>query len=193
MIIPAGDNSIDVFVDPIDDPDIEETETVVLSVSFANLLQQALSVDPSANEATINILDDDAVDLADLTIAVSNNADSLEDGEPVTYIIEVNNIGTTDVAMATVNGGLPLGGLTAINWTCIAGIGASCAASGAGNISDTISLDAGTIVTYTLTATVNANPGENVQLEITVTADGDTPDKASDIDPVRLWFRNGFE
>ena len=75
----------------------------------------------------------------------------------------------------------------------MAGSGASCAAGGAGNISDTISLDTGSGVTYTVTANVSANPGENVELHIAVTPDGEVPFNSSDTDPVGLWFKDGFE
>lgn len=156
----------------------------------------AIITNNTISDATVSDTSYIGIDVEDYSAVIENNSIDIRKGWVGIWYFKSGGVASEARIinnMVAMNSDTPLGGLTAINWTCSAASGASCAGAGAGNISDTISLGAGAGVTYTLTATVSASPGENVQLEITVTADGDTPDKASDIDPVRLWFRNGFE
>ena len=76
-------------------------------------------------------------------------------GDQMIYTIQVSNAGPNDVIGATV-----VDTFAAVlsspppSWTCVASGGASCTASGTGNINDTIDLPAGDSVTYTITADI---------------------------------------
>src|SRR6185436_10066049 len=74
-------------------------------------------------------------------------------GMALTYTIGVTNAGPSDVAGATVTDVFP-SGLTGVTWTCAASAGANCAASGSGNINDTVNLARGASLTWTAQATV---------------------------------------
>jgi uncharacterized repeat protein (TIGR01451 family) len=83
-------------------------------------------------------------------------------GGPMTYTVTVsnptgpNNPGNSTVTGATVTTALPAG-LDNITWTCAAGAGASCGASGLGSVNDTVDIPAGGQVVYTVTGTLNSS------------------------------------
>lgn len=91
---------------------------------------------------------------ADVSIAKNVGSPYLAAGGLVQYTVTAANAGPGAVVGATVSDALPaaLGGAT---WTCTALGGATCAASGSGNISDTVGLPAGGSVTYVVHATVS--------------------------------------
>ena len=66
----------------------------------------------------------------------------------MTYTIVVSNGGPDDVTGATVTDVFPAD-VTGVSWTCAASGGASCAASGSGDINETVDLPNGSQVTYT--------------------------------------------
>ena len=76
-------------------------------------------------------------------------------GDQMIYTIQVSNAGPNNVIGATV-----VDTFAAVlsspppSWTCVASGGASCTASGTGNINDTIDLPTGDSVTYTITADI---------------------------------------
>lgn len=85
------------------------------------------------------------------------------------------------------------------SWTCSGSGGAVCAnTSGSGNISETITLPAGGMLSYELTATVLAAEGMTVTNTASVTLPTGLTDinpadnSASDSDPVGQ-FADGFE
>ncbi|HEX4962806.1 MAG TPA: hypothetical protein VF173_18365 [Thermoanaerobaculia bacterium] len=104
---------------------------------------------------------------ADLAVTKTDGVAQTSPGLPLTYTIVVTNNGPSDVAGATVTDNVPAA-LTGVTWTCAAGSGASCTASGSGSINDTVNLAAGASLTYTLTATVGA--GASGSLSNTATA-----------------------
>lgn len=93
---------------------------------------------------------------ADLSLTKTDGVDSVEAGDPLTYTIIVSNPGANAVTDALVTDTLPAGFESAA-WTCAAGAGSVCTASGTGNIGDVVTLDAGASLTYTVTGTVNAS------------------------------------
>lgn len=94
--------------------------------------------------------------MADVSITKSNAASSAKPGDTVTYTLVASNAGPDAAANTTVADTLPAA-LTGAAWTCTGTAGGICgAASGTGNISDTVTLPAGASVTYTLTASVSA-------------------------------------
>src|SRR5437899_44850 len=60
--------------------------------------------------------------------------------------------------------------LTSVTWTCSASPGSSCAASGSGDITDTVNLLAGGTATYTVNATVKSSATGSLVNTATVTA-----------------------
>ncbi len=112
---------------------------------------------------------------ADLAITKSDAKSTVHPNELSTYTITVANNGPQAVTGATVSDVLP-SALTNASWTCSASSGASCAASGSGNISDTVTLPAAGTVTYTLLATVDIGASGSVVNTATVTAPGGISD-----------------
>ncbi|MGV8026556.1 MAG: sortase domain-bontaining protein [Anaerolineaceae bacterium] len=90
---------------------------------------------------------------ADLSITKDDGNIAVGRGESLTYILHVVNNGPGDVSGAIVRDTLP-STLENINWTCAAASGASCTASGAGNIEDTVDMVSGASLTYTIQGTV---------------------------------------
>ena len=90
---------------------------------------------------------------ADLSVTKDDGVSAVDRGETVTYTVVVSNNGPANVINASVYDNLP-SSLTDASWTCTPGAGASCTASGTGNIADTVSIPAGVNVTYTITAAI---------------------------------------
>lgn len=104
-------------------------------------------------------------------IGVSKSADTttVTPGGTIHYTVVVSNTGVVDADGTPVSDPMPVG-VASQTWTCAASGGAACAtASGAGAISDTIAtFPAGSFVTYTVTAVVDANPPAIVSNTVTV-------------------------
>lgn len=90
--------------------------------------------------------------LADLAIVKTDGRTIYVPGGAQSYTIAVTNNGPSDVIGATVSDVFPAG-LTA-TWTCAAGPGAVCPASGAGSIAASVSIPRGSLVTFTISGTV---------------------------------------
>jgi LPXTG-site transpeptidase (sortase) family protein len=104
-----------------------------------------------SNTATLT-----ATDAADLAITKDDGHLAFVRGQTVTYNIVVTNNGPSDATGASVIDTLP-SSLTNATWTCAADTGASCTASGSGNIDDTsVNIPANKKVTYAVTATVDS-------------------------------------
>ena len=97
--------------------------------------------------------------LADLQITKNDNATNYAPGISVQYVIVASNpSGPSGVNAASVSD-IFSSNLTSITWTCAGSGGASCAASGSGNINDsTVNLPIGSSATYTVNATVIGSP-----------------------------------
>lgn len=120
-------------------------------------------------------------------------------GLQMRYGITVINDGPDDALGSTVTDTFPAG-LTGITWTCVAGGGASCgAASGGGNIAQSVDLPAGGRVTFVALGTVNGTIAELANTATTATPGGvDDSDPANNSDTVStaeddLLFFDGFE
>ncbi len=115
-------------------------------------------------------------------------------GQPIEYTIVVSNIGTENVLGATVTDILP-GDLSSAMWTCTASAGGVCAATGSGNITDTVDVPVGGTLTYILSATVSINASMPITNTVTVDFPGDvdqSDNTASDVSRPTL-FADGFE
>lgn len=108
--------------------------------------------------------------LADLAIAKDDGQNTAIAGLPVTYTITASNpVGFDDAIGVSVNDVFPPE-LSECSWSCTPSGGASCTASGVGDISDTVDLPDGGVASYEATCTVS--PSATGTLSNTVQIDG---------------------
>ena len=159
------------------------TYTVVASISASasgNLVNTATVAVPSGttdptpgnNSATDT---DTAAPSANLAITKTDSAATYTPGGSTTYVIVASNNGPSNVTGATVTDTFPAA-LTSHNWTCAAAGGATCTASGSGNISDTINIPVGATATYTVVASISAGASGNLLNTATVAVPVGTTD-----------------
>lgn len=119
----------------------------------------------------------------DLLVTMSGPATVLE-GTPVTYSLKVTNNGSYPINAADaplVTDSLPAS-LSGVSWTCAALGGASCTASGSGNLnSSSLTLPSNASVTYTITGTLN--PATTCGGTLTNTANADYGSASTFLDP----------
>lgn len=137
----------------------------------------------------------DSAPKADLRITKGNGVSYLEESGQVTWTIEVRNPDQQDVEGAVVQDVFP-DTVSGVSWTCTPVNGATCTASGSGDINDTIDLPFGGRATYTVTATVTGTNGEVVTNTATITPPESPVDldlsnnTATDSDPIELFFHS---
>jgi uncharacterized repeat protein (TIGR01451 family) len=96
-------------------------------------------------------------------------------GQPITYTIVASNAGPNAANGATLTDTLPAA-ITGVTWTCMGANGASCTASGSGDVNDTVNLPVGGTVTYVVTGTVSQSATGSVSNTATVMAPSDVAD-----------------
>ncbi len=134
----------------------------------------------------------------ELTITKTDGVAFQSPGATVTYTIVVQNIGGGDATGETVTDFMPAV-LTGVSWTCTASLGASCTASGVGDISDLIDLDAGAMVTYIVVGTYEPPTGVEPLINtasVTVPPGDDGADNTSTdrtLSALLLIHTDGFE
>lgn len=126
------------------------TETVVPTATI--IYPPPTSTKPPPPDPTDTPIPTPVTD-ADLSISKNDGVTTYTPGESVTYTIVVSNAGPGDVTGATVSDSFPAQ-INNVNWTCVATGGASCTASGSGNINDTVDLPVGETLTYTANASI---------------------------------------
>jgi len=134
-------------------------------VDNASVTSGDVDPNPGDNAASASTT---VVYVSDLAVTKTDGVAQTSPGLGLTYTVVVTNNGPSDVAGATVTDNILPAALTGATWTCAAGAGASCTASGSGSINDTVNLAAGSAATYTLSATVAA--GASGSLANTATA-----------------------
>jgi uncharacterized repeat protein (TIGR01451 family) len=139
----GGDSATLTYAVDIDSPYPKGAPPLGISVDYA-----------ASNAATATAADSTTLAGIDLQITKDDGQNVLFDGQVVTYIITVRNLGTVTAASATVSDILPPNLLDA-TWFCDAIGGASCTTSGSGDITDTVSIPPNDAVIYALTATVD--------------------------------------
>jgi len=92
-----------------------------------------------------------AVGNADLSISKTDGVADVAAGGPVSYTIVASNAGPEPATAATVTDTLPAT-LSGVSWTCTAAGGATCPASGSGNLGTTVDLPVGGTATFTVSA-----------------------------------------
>ncbi len=90
---------------------------------------------------------------ADLGITKSNGVNVVEDQQLVTYTIVASNPGTAGVIGARVTDPMPPD-LVNVSWSCVVAGGATCPASGLGDIDVLVDLPIGASATFTVTGRV---------------------------------------
>jgi uncharacterized repeat protein (TIGR01451 family) len=125
------------------------------------------TVDPDGSDNTAT--DTDALQpTADVSVTKTDGVTDAVPGDTVTYTVVVSNAGPSDAPGTVVTDSFPVE-LDAVTWSCAGAGGAVCpAASGSGDIADSVDLPVGASVTYTATGTVA--PGATGSLTNTATA-----------------------
>jgi len=91
---------------------------------------------------------------ADLAILKSVGVTTVAAGGSTTYTVTASNAGPDGIIGGTVADTFP-GALTC-TWTCVSAGGATCTASGSGNINDAVSIPSGGSTTYTASCAISA-------------------------------------
>ena len=119
-----------------------------------NISNELVLIYGSSSEVAGQICNVAPINGADLAITKSDNLGNARPGDLLTYTIQVSNLnGPQAITGATVTDTLPAT-LTGTTWTCTGAGGATCTASGTGNINDLVNLPVNTSVTYSLSARV---------------------------------------
>jgi uncharacterized repeat protein (TIGR01451 family) len=120
-----------------------------------------------------------------VAVTKTNGVASVTAGLSTTYTIVVSNTGPSDAGSVSVVDSLP----AALNWaganaawTCLTSGGASCGSTGTGSINDTVNLPAGSVVTYTLTATVDPSATGSLLNTAAITVSGSVTDSTTNDD-----------
>ena len=138
--------------------------------------------------------------IADVGVTLGDGVGEIEPGDAITYTLTVTNHGSDVVTGEAVTSAFDAQ-LMAIAWTCAGTSGATCTASGSGDIADLVDLPAGAAVTYTIEATVDANASGTATSSATVAAPAGyfdpnpSDDEAIDADVIvgdRI-FEDGFD
>jgi uncharacterized repeat protein (TIGR01451 family) len=142
----------------------------------------------------------DGKPVVDVGVALDDGVVQVQRGDALTYTLIVTNHGTDAAAGDHVTTALSTQ-LEGIAWTCTPSAGATCSASGSGDIDELIDLPVGGSVTYTIDAAVSALAAGDIASTATIAAPTgyvDTnplDDTASDIDAIikDRVFANGFD
>lgn len=137
-------------------------------------------------------------DAADLGVSLANGGSFIDPIEPVTWTIPVVNLGT-ESDVATVTAAVPAG-IGGMQWTCVAGSGASCSSIGlpqSGAVDETIAMQPGATAEITVTGNVTAVEGTDIEFSVLVIGDRPvdpelTNNEVTDVDPTGM-FIDSFE
>jgi uncharacterized repeat protein (TIGR01451 family) len=157
------------------------TLTGTISGSATGSLNNTASVAAPAGVTDPNLTNNSATDTdtlipgADLSITKTDAHATALQGQPITYTIVASNAGPNTANGATV-ADAPPAVITGVTWTCGGAGGASCTASGSGDINDSVNLPVGGTVTYTMTGTISESATGDLSNTATVTTPGDVAD-----------------
>ena len=159
----SGVGSINALVDLPVGASVTFTVTGTIDAAATGTLNNTASIAPPATITDPTMGNNAATDngpltpSGDLAVTKTNGVIASAPGTVTTYTIRVSNTGPSTATNAAVVDTLP-SALTNVSWTCSATAGSSCAAaSGATTLSTTVTLVAGGVATYILTATIDAN------------------------------------
>ena len=129
-------------------------------------------INPADNAAT----DSDPIIRSDVDLAITKRSNSLTviPGRPIQYEIVVSNIGQTNVSGALVRDIIP-DAITDVSYQSVATPGASGnTASGLGNVEDTVDLNVGSSIIYTVLGQVQSSATGVITNTATVEVGGDS-------------------
>jgi uncharacterized repeat protein (TIGR01451 family) len=139
---------------------------------------------------------------ADIGVGATATPTQYLAGQPLTYTIVIDNDGPVASSTNTVVDIFPAA-FTAPAWTCSGSGGATCAASGSGNITQNVSLPNGGAVTFVVNGTVAPGTTGILTNSVTAVVGGSVTDpipgnntatlETSAGGVVELVFANGFE
>jgi uncharacterized repeat protein (TIGR01451 family) len=157
----AGSGNIATTVDlPVGGTATFMVSGTVSVTATGNLVNTASVTSPAGvsdpNPTNNSSTDSDAVMLlADLSISKTDGVTDVVAGGPVSYTIVAGNAGPDPATGVTVTDTLPAT-LSGVSWTCTAAGGATCAASGSGNLATAVDLPVGGTATFTVSGTLSA-------------------------------------
>ena len=129
---------------------------------------------------------------ADLKVTVNDSKTVIVAGAQDTYTIKVTNVGPSNVSEATVTDIFPPI-FTRVTFAATQSGGASgFTPSGSGNINDTVTMRAGSVITYKASGKVSASATGTLSNTAAVTASSEVPDSntanntATDFDTIRF-------
>lgn len=105
----------------------------------------------------------------DVSVTISDERSAAVPGTPMTYTIEAQNLGIGAAMGARVRTNLAAA-LKGVTWACAPAAGATCSASGTGDIDDLVDLPVGAAVTYTVSGTIASSAFGTLQSTATVQA-----------------------
>jgi uncharacterized repeat protein (TIGR01451 family) len=138
---------------------------------------------------------------ANVSAALTSTPATYTPGSPLQYTITIGNSGPASASGTTVVDTFA-SAFAGITWTCAATGGASCTATGSGNIIDTANLPSGSQATYVVNGTVNAGTTGTLSNSATAivhapTTDPDTTNNTASLDLEAavddIIFADGFE
>jgi uncharacterized repeat protein (TIGR01451 family) len=147
-----------------------------VSSAASGTLSNTATVTPPSGVTDLNTANNGATDSetinlkADLKITVSDGKSAAVAGSKDTYTITVSNLGPSNASGVVINDTFP-NTFTGVTYTATQNGGASgFTASGSGNIHDTVSMPAGSKITYKATGTISASATGSISNTATVTA-----------------------
>jgi len=151
----------------------------------------------SATAATVMITVTPQTNEADLSVLIQPVEGFGEEGQPFTHDILVTNFGPSDVEGAMVSSALD-SRLVDVTWACTASGGASCPATGSGDLDELVDIPAGGDLMFTITGTLTEGTPEEITSAVAVTVPATPPDPvpANNADEVTVrtgLFSDGFE
>jgi len=166
----------------------------------ASVAVPAGMTDPTPGDNTATDVDT-LVPTGDLTISKTDGVPWVIPPASLTYTILADNPGPSDALGVGVSDSFPAE-LDNVSWTCVGSSGGVCAASGSGDIAESVDLPAGAAVTFTAITDVVATPPAEVSNTATLATpagfeDPDTGNNAAtDVTAVVSGtdiFSDGFE
>ncbi|MEB2321124.1 MAG: DUF11 domain-containing protein, partial [Sorangiineae bacterium] len=173
---------------------IAPAATVGSTITAGNYDIRATSVSPLLGPKVYTKVTD-GITYAELVVKKTASAATVPAGGTVTYTIVASNDGPNGPASATIVDTMP-SQLASATWTCAGTGGATCAASGAGNINDAVSIPVNQKVTYTITGTVRSDAAagqftNTASVTLPPTVSDPTPSNNADAAFVRVTVANG--
>ncbi len=173
------------------------------ALNFASVGYQAISASytPSGSNHSASIGGSAVVIVAtpsstDLRVRIGNGVSNIGDGQALSYLIVVDNIGT-QAAVGRLQ--VPISAdFAGASYTCISAALASCTTSGTGSIDQELSLAPGGVVIYRFNVTAPLTPERVITQTASITVKTPTTDSdatnnsAADIDPMGL-LADGYE